>query len=406
MIDEMSSTLTLIAMILGLCFLFHPKMRNWSIWRATATPLASIIGSGFLVAAPIMHEVASNWAPVAMALLCAFTYLIGRVMRWNIQDLESLLEKKNPPVYFDRLNRMSDAVLAFAYVISVTFYLNLLSEFLLRGLKIDNSFLSQSITTSILASISVLGFFFGLKILERMEIFSVNLKLSIILAFIAALVLFNFQTPLEHFEFSLKQTKGLEGIPLLLGLLILGQGFETSRYLGEEYSTDIRTKSMRAAQIVSSIIYFVFVSLMISVFQHSPNVDTSETAIISLSEKLNPVLPIILIAAALASQFSAAVADTAGCGGLLEDITHRKLKAKWAYLILAATGILLTWMLNIYQIINYASKAFALYYLLQSLLFFSFEIKNKKRLIRLTLSAFICIACLAVLIFGKSVEGS
>ena len=44
------------------------------------------------------------------------------------------------------------------------------------------------------------------------------------------------------------------------------------------------------------------------------------------------VLPLLLSIAAVGSQFSAAVADNSGAGGLLEDVTRRRLPIRYAYL--------------------------------------------------------------------------
>ena len=48
-----STILVLLATLMGLGLLLLPRLRTWSGWRATVTPLASIIGSGFLVLGPI-----------------------------------------------------------------------------------------------------------------------------------------------------------------------------------------------------------------------------------------------------------------------------------------------------------------------------------------------------------------
>ncbi len=56
-----------------------------SLMRATATPLASIFGSGFLVIVPILAGAAGPYAVVAMAAVCALAYAVGTVIRFNIQ---------------------------------------------------------------------------------------------------------------------------------------------------------------------------------------------------------------------------------------------------------------------------------------------------------------------------------
>ncbi len=51
------------------------------------------------------------------------------------------------------------------------------------------------------------------------------------------------------------------------------------------------------------------------------------TAIIEMTKPVAVVLPILLTIAAIGSQFSAAVADDSGAGGLLEDITHQSSRS-------------------------------------------------------------------------------
>jgi hypothetical protein len=80
------------------------------------------------------------------------------------------------------------------------------------------------------------------------------------------------------------------------------------------------------------------------------------------------VLPILLVLAALSAQFSAAVADTGGAGGLIAELTGNRVSARMGYVLLATIGIALTWSADLFEIISYASRAFALYYGLQALI--------------------------------------
>jgi hypothetical protein len=77
------------------------------------------------------------------------------------------------------------------------------------------------------------------------------------------------------------------------------------------------------------------------------------------------VLPVLLVAAALAAQFSAAVADTSGAGGLFQELSQGRISERMAYAGLCLLGVALTWIANIFEIIAYASQAFALYYAMQ-----------------------------------------
>ncbi len=57
--------------------LFHPRLSRSKDWRAIVTPLASIIGSGFLVIGPILNASFGYMVPAAMAALCGVAYLFG-----------------------------------------------------------------------------------------------------------------------------------------------------------------------------------------------------------------------------------------------------------------------------------------------------------------------------------------
>ena len=49
-----------IAIVLGAYLAFSPRLSKSQTWLATATPLASIMGSGFLVSAPLLAGVVGN----------------------------------------------------------------------------------------------------------------------------------------------------------------------------------------------------------------------------------------------------------------------------------------------------------------------------------------------------------
>lgn len=78
------------------------------------------------------------------------------------------------------------------------------------------------------------------------------------------------------------------------------------------------------------------------------------------------IAPIIILTA-LASQSSAAIADTNGAGGLLSESTEKRVSVKLGNILTAAAAIGIIWIADIYEIIVYASKAFVAYYALQCL---------------------------------------
>ena len=347
---------------------FSKKMRSSQIWQATVTPLASIIGSGFLVSAPLLILTTGKWAFAVISLITVIAFFLGSAIRFNILHLEPLLEKQSGAFVVTKLETISRPVLGGAYIISVAFYLKLLSAFLLRGLGFSDPLLENIITTSILGFIGIVGWLRGLNMLEVFEEYSVNVKLIIIFSMILGHFVFNTDLWLNdqwhlatHAHYSIQ-----ESFQRLLGILIIVQGFETSRYLGQVYSADMRIKTMRYAQIISGTIYILFVSSAMVLFNNIHSV--TEVAAIELCRMVAPILPFFLIIAAMMSQFSAAIADTLGSAGLVSEATNNRVTIKKGIVGVCLVAIILTWATNIYQIITLASKAFAIYYAIQCLI--------------------------------------
>ncbi|WP_051309210.1 hypothetical protein [Desulfogranum japonicum] len=162
---------------------------------------------------------------------------------------------------------------------------------------------------------------------------------------------------------------------------------------------------MRTAQIVSSLIYLLFVGLATVLF-HS-DFGTDVTAITHMAAPVAVILPILLSFAAIGSQFSAAVADTSGAGGLIEELVHQKLPPRYTYLLILCITITISWETNVNSIISYASRAFALYYTLQCLVAVIITWQNtdipRRGILRITYTI-IAGVCFAVFLLGLPSE--
>ncbi len=350
--------------------LLRPALRRARFWRATVTPLASIIGSGFLVIAPLLAQVAGGNAIFAMLAIVGVAYLIGEVIRFNIRYAEPVLLQGDGPVAplaLRAAERFSNIALALAYVVSVAFYVRLLASFVFEGAGVDSEVGAKLLTTAILSAIGIAGWRSGLSGLEWLEEYSVSIKLAIIAALLFGL--FNFDIVNGFSSGVLRAEPQSVELQLreLAGMLLVVQGFETSRYLGVEYSGPMRIRSMRFAQILSAGIYLVFVFSILPLLQFLDGGKPDETALIGLVGHAAVVLPAMLVLAALASQFGAAVSDTLGAGGLAEEESRGHLPARRAYLVVAGSGVILVWTTNIFEIITLASRAFAVYYLAQTI---------------------------------------
>lgn len=354
--------------ILGILLL--PRIRANTFWQATVTPLASIIGSGFLIVAPLLGEIVGSLTPVAMLGIVVFAYVIGGVIRFNIRHAEPLITDAPPTSLLTFLERLSNWILFGAYVTSVAFYLRLMSAFVLQGFGMFNEVNANVLTTVVLVFIGITGWRHGLKGLEVLEKYSVSVKLAIIGVFLFALFMYDSDINFMDMLPQAQEHSTVKILRLLAGMLLVVQGFETSRYLGEEYTSDVRLHSMRFAQILSAIIYICFAILILPLIHFLPSGHMDETAIIGLSRHASVVLPLMLIGAAVMSQFSAAVADTLGSGGLLFEESRKRVSTGKSYLIVTGAAIVLIWSTNIFEIIAFASRAFAFYYFTQTVLAF------------------------------------
>lgn len=362
---------TNIALVLGTLacavFLFRPRMLQSPTWQATVTPLASIIGSGFLVAGPLLAGLAGNFAVVAMLALCGVGYLFGAAIRHNIVHVEpEMAAGASPGVRI--IERASELALALAYFVSVAYYLHLFAAFGLRLIDVTDMIWIRTLTTIVIAGVGAIGVTGGLDGLENLAVGAVALKLSLIAGLFAALAVaaaialghgqFAWSAPTPDFQ--------LKDVGVLLGLVILVQGFETSRFLGAAYDRPTRVRTMRHAQWIATAIYAVFFLLITSHFTGAPPAGDGETAIIDILRPVGLLIAPAIILTALASQLSAAVADMNGAGGLLSESSGKRLSVKLGNLATAAAAMTIIWISDIYQIITWASKMFVIFYALQS----------------------------------------
>ncbi|WP_339511479.1 hypothetical protein [Pseudomonas sp. RL_15y_Pfl2_60] len=393
-----------IACVVFAAVFFYPRLVRANLWRATVTPLASIIGSGFLVAGPILAHAAGAWAWLAMLALCLLAYWFGAAIRYNISHLETHLDD-NPAAYHVWLERLSELALALAYFVSVAYYLNLFAAFGLRIGEVLDPLWIRIVSTVVIAAIGLLGALRGLAGLERLEVWVVSLKMTLIGGLLVALALANFREwQAGELVWAVKHhDQGMQSLTVLLGLVILVQGFETSRYLGSKYSAEVRVRSMRWAQWIATVIYIAFLLLITSQFGGGLPKQGGETAIIDLLRPIGTLLGPLLILTALSSQLSAAVADMNGAGGLLAEASGRRFPVRIGNLLTALVAIGITWFANIYEIITYASKMFVAYYTLQSLQA-TLMSWSKGHKLRAGLFALAVLVGLCVMIFAQPVE--
>ncbi len=335
---------------------------------ATSTPLSSIFGSGFLVIVPVLAGAVGPYSVYAMAGVCALAYAVGSVIRFNIANAEPVLAG-TPGEATLSLERSSDLALVLAYIISVCLYVHILAAFVLGGFHVDTELNENFLTTAVITVIVAIGLTKGLRTLDILEQWGLYITLLIMLLLILGF---------GHYDWTAWQSaagitlpRALDHTPweiltIVAGTLIVVQGFETTRYLGNDFDAEVRISASRWSQIISTAVYLVFVGLALPVV-HTLNGKYDDNSLIALVGVAAALLSVPLIVAAALSQFSAAVADTLAATGNMQETTHGHLKAGFGCILVGGGAIALTWSANTFQILALASRAFAFYYMLQCL---------------------------------------
>jgi hypothetical protein len=362
--------ISLVSMLALMGVFFFTPVRRSRLWTIVVTPLASIIGSGFLVVAPLLYRSFGKYNLGAIAILNLLALGLGWIMQTNILHFEPHLQehwKQRDWLYLT--DRASSIVLALAYTVSVGFYLSLLSSFALQLVGVHTDMLLRLLTTAILIFIGTYGFLKGMHGLEGLEKAAVNSKLSIIGGLLLALALSARFMNVNGIQGSTLNSPplNLQSLLVLGGMLLVVQGFETARYLGADYAPKERARGLLIAQLVAAAVYLLFVPLASSLAGDLSGAP-SETEIIAIVGRAAFAVAPTLALAAVFSQFGAAVADTVGTGGIIEEESQRRIPRRQGYIVLVLIAMVLIWSRSIFSVLALASRAFALYYLFQSVI--------------------------------------
>lgn len=317
---------------------------------------------------PILADAVGMYAVPAMAIVCALAFCVGSVIRFNIRHAEPVLNDTpgEPTLAFER---SSDLALILAYIISVCLYLHILSAFVLGSLHLDTGINEDLLTTAVTVLIVFIGVTRGLEGLAAMEGVALLVTLVIIVLLVGGFAFYDlraWQSPTGLTFSQAKPHSFWEVLTIVAGTLIVVQGFETTRYLGDSFDTDTRIRASRLSQLISTVVYLVFIAVALPLV-HTLNGKYDDNSLIHLAAAVSSLLVAPLVIAAAMSQFSAAVADTLAATGNLEEVTHHQLKLRYATVLVGIGAIALTWTADTLQIVALASRAFAFYYLLQCL---------------------------------------
>ena len=339
-----------------------------TLMSATSIPLSSIFGSGFLVIVPILAGAVGMYSVFAMAGVCALAFAVGSVIRYNIIHAEPVLAAK-PSEATLSFEHISDFALILAYIISVCLYLHILSAFVLGSVHMDTELNENLLTTLVILIIMAVGLTKGLNVLGALEKWGLYITLVIIVLLILGFSYYDWtawQSASGITLFKATVHTPWEMLTIVAGTLIVVQGFETPRYLGTAFETNVRVSASRWSQIISTGVYLVFIAVAMPLV-HTLNGQYDDNSLIQLAAVASPLLIAPLVIAAAMSQFSAAVADTLTATGNMEELTQHNMKAKFGTVLVGGGAIALSWSANTLEILAIASRAFAFYYLLQCL---------------------------------------
>lgn len=153
---------------------------------------------------------------------------------------------------------------------------------------------------------------------------------------------------------------------VLGGIVITVQGFETVRYLGDEFDAETRVWASRIAQLVAASIYVGFVAVATPLMGLGTPAGADNT-LLDITGRVAPLLALPLALSAVLSQFSAGIADTVAADGNLRKLSGW-MRGLRPYLASGMAAIILAATVPTYTIVAVASRAFAAYYALQAVL--------------------------------------
>ncbi len=336
---------------------------------ATVTPLASILGSGLLIIVPVLERTLGALSVLGAAAVCAVAWLVGTAIRHCVRVVEPLADKGELDAVTHGLDRLADAVIVVAYVISVALYLRIMAEYLV-GYAVDGGSptverIVACAAVGLIVGIGVSRGFGGLDRLDRVSLVAV-LALTTVLG----------GTLLLH-DGGLVTGPGLTLPPVpdlgvgqvllvLGGIVITVQGFETVRYLGDQYDAETRVWASRLAQAIAASIYLGFVAVATPVMGLGTPAGADDT-LLDVTGRVAPWLGLPLVISAVLSQFSAAIADTVAADGNLRRLV-RWMRGARPYLASGVAAIALAATVQTFTIVAVASRAFAAYYAIQALI--------------------------------------
>jgi hypothetical protein len=353
-----------LVVLVGLAWvLYRPKVQQSERYQAMVVPLANIMDVGFIVMSPAIVLLAGFAAPLVMLGICLLAIATGFAIAYNIRHYEPL-EGTDDPV--NRVGYVSRWALTFASVINIAYYTLLLITLLLWPLglySVTNLAIGGTVLLVVLIIVGMAG---GMDWLNNLGNKTTAFNLSAVVAVVTAFIVYNIQEWLGG-RWDLGDTEVMisgEDFRKIIGLFAIVQGFEAARYIGARFGKELRITTMRLAQVISSVVFVVFVASVLILYVQVQT-DFSGESIFIVADEVGDFMPWLILLAAIGSQTSAIINATMSRSDMLVD---HKMPRRWTFVVLLGPAIAVFLLVDITEAVALASRVFAAYFVLQAVI--------------------------------------
>ena len=353
-----------LVVLVGLAWvLYRPKVQQSQKYQAMVVPLANIMDVGFIVMSPAIVLLAGFAAPLVMLGICLLAIATGFAIAYNIRHYEPL-EGTDDPV--NRVGYVSRWALTFASVINIAYYTLLLITLLLWPLDLYSVTNLAIGGTVLLVVLIIVGMAGGMDWLNNLGNKTTAFNLSAVVAVVTAFIVYNIQEWLGG-RWDLGETEVMisgEDFRKIIGLFAIVQGFEAARYIGARFGKELRITTMRLAQVISSVVFVVFVASVLILYVQVQT-DFSGESIFIVADEVGDFMPWLILLAAIGSQTSAIINATMSRSDMLVD---HKMPRRWTFVVLLGPAIAVFLLVDITEAVALASRVFAAYFVLQAVI--------------------------------------
>lgn len=319
-----------------------------------------------MILTPVLERTLGAWSVFGIAGVCAIAWFAGTAVRHCVRVVEPLSASGELDRTTTGLEKASDWIIVVAYVISVALYLRIMAEYMISYLVADGSIVGERVIACaavvLILFVGVTRGFHGLEIMDRVALGAV-LFLIIVLG---AALLWHDVANLRAGELRLPPVPDIPPRQRPLGARrdrhhrarlrdgplhrrrVLGR----NPNLGVPPGADTRHRHLPGLRGGATPVMGLGTA------------DGLDETLLAITLRVTPVLTLPLVLAAVFSQLSAAIADTAAADGNLRVLSgwmtgHRP------FLVSGIAAIALAASVPTFTIVVVASRAFAAYYGLQ-----------------------------------------